>query len=183
MNPVQPVVQERSAITDIEVLLQSMLPVALVAEGDVWSPTDRRFSCGESDHATSLCPVLNESFPFLPLGWRADRVDDEFVFAAAPEGGQLTSSGKRRLIRGGGLVSRISDDYEPQFPVVSEDLPCPAARDVVGSCVGAIRPLESVTRWSRVIRNSVRLPYSDSEDSDPGGGTSTIYWWGGPLVL
>ena len=64
------------------------------------------------------------------------------------------------------MVSRISDDYEPQFPVVSEDLPCPAARDVVGSCVGAIRPLESVTRRSRVIRNSVRLPYSDSEDSD-----------------
>ena len=66
--------------------------------------------------------------------------------ATAPEGGQLPSSGKRRLIRGGGLVTRISDNYEPQFPVVSKDLPCPAARDVVASGVGAVQPLETVCR-------------------------------------
>ena len=64
------------------------------------------------------------------------------------------------------MVARISDNYEPQFQVVSEDLPCPAARDVVTSRVGAVRPLESVIQRSRVIRNSFRLPCSDSEDSD-----------------
>ena len=42
------------------------------------------------------------------------------------------------------MVARISDDYEPQFPVVGEDLPWPAARDVVASQVGAVRPLETV---------------------------------------
>ena len=88
MNPVQHVVQERSVITDIEVLLQSMLPVASVADDNVRPPTDRQeptagcFSCGESDHATSLYPVLNESFPFLSLGWRAD----EFVLRPPPRG-------------------------------------------------------------------------------------------------
>ena len=46
------------------------------------------------------------------------------------------------MIRGGGLVTRISDDYEPQFPVVGDGLP--AARDVVSSRVGAVRPLETV---------------------------------------
>ena len=34
------------------------------------------------------------------------------------------------------------------------------------ACVGAVRPLETVTQWSRAVRNSFRLPCSDSEDSD-----------------
>ena len=42
VQPVQPMVQERSSITDIEVLLQSMLPVASVAEDKVHPPADRR---------------------------------------------------------------------------------------------------------------------------------------------
>ena len=74
VHPVQPVVQERSSLTDIEILLQSMLPVGSVADENVQPPADRQeptagcFSCGESGHETSLCPVLNESFPFLPVG-------------------------------------------------------------------------------------------------------------------
>ena len=75
-------VQERSRLTDIEILLQSMLPVGSVMEADVQPPVHRQestagcFSCGELDHATKRCPVLDESIPFLPLGWRADRTDD-----------------------------------------------------------------------------------------------------------
>ena len=64
------------------------------------------------------------------------------------------------------MVARISDEYEPQFPVVAEDLPCPAARDVVASRVGAVRPLETINQQSRVVGNSFRLPCSDSNDSD-----------------
>ena len=64
------------------------------------------------------------------------------------------------------MVAQISDDYEPQFPVVGEDLLFPAAQDVVASRVGAVRPLEAVTQQSRVVWNSFRLPCSDSEDSD-----------------
>ena len=64
------------------------------------------------------------------------------------------------------MVTRISDDYEPQFSVVGEDLPCPAAQDVVASRVGAVRPLETVNQRSRVVGNSFRLPCSDSDDSD-----------------
>ena len=82
VQPVQPGVQERSSITDIEVLLQSLLPVASVAEDKVRPLTDRReprtrcFSCGES-------------FPFLPAGWRADRGDDEFVLRPPPKPSSL----------------------------------------------------------------------------------------------
>ena len=99
VNPVQPVVQECSGIMDIEVLLQSLLPVTSVAEDSVRPPTDRLepstrcFSCGGVDHVTPRCPVLNESFPFLPPGWRADRVDDEFVLRPPPRGANCPPAG------------------------------------------------------------------------------------------
>ena len=76
------------------------------------------------------------------------------------------ASGKRRLIRGGGLVTWISDECEPQFPVVGEDLPFPATRDVVASRVGAVRPLETIDQQNREVGNSFRLPCSDSDNSD-----------------
>ena len=75
---IQPVVQERSRLTDIEILLQSMLPVGSVAEAVVQPPARRQestagcFSCGEWDHTTERCPALDESFPFLPPGWQAE---------------------------------------------------------------------------------------------------------------
>ena len=66
VQPVQPMVQEPSSVTDMEVLLQSMLPVASVAEETVRPLTDRRepsprcFSWGEMDHNTPRCPDLDE---------------------------------------------------------------------------------------------------------------------------
>ena len=60
-------VKERSSLTDIEILLQSLLPVGSVTEKNVQPPADRReptagcFSCGELGHATARCPVLDES--------------------------------------------------------------------------------------------------------------------------
>ena len=80
--------------------------------------------------------------------------------------GTPSSGGKRRLIRGGRLVTRISNIYEPQIPVVSDDIPCPAARDVVVSRVGAVQPLEIVTPWSSAVRKDIRLSCSDSEVTD-----------------
>ena len=55
VHPVQPVVQERSRLTDIDILLQSMLPVGSVTEADVQPPAHRQkstagcFSCGPCD--------------------------------------------------------------------------------------------------------------------------------------
>ena len=88
------------------------------------------------------------------------------------------------------MVARISDEDGPQFPVVGEDLPCLAARDVVASRVEAVRPLEFIDQWNRVVENNSRLPCSDSDNSDddvllvgavrpltstaPLGGTETI---------
>ena len=99
VHPVQPVVQEHSLLTDIEILLKSMLPVGSVAEAVVQPPAHRResaagcCSCDELDHTTEWCPVLDESFPFLPLGWRAERVDDEFLLRPPPKGDACQQAG------------------------------------------------------------------------------------------
>ena len=37
------------------------------------------FSCEESGHAASRCPVLDNLFPFLPPVWQVDRTDDGFI--------------------------------------------------------------------------------------------------------
>ena len=85
VHPVQSVVQEHSHLTDIEIILQSMLPVGSVAEPVVQPPAHRQeftagcFLCGELDHTAERCPILDESFPFLPPGWLAERVDDKFL--------------------------------------------------------------------------------------------------------
>ena len=69
--PVRPVLQECSNLRDIETLIQSLLPVGSVVEENVRPTADRYestvvcFSCGESGHATSRCPVLDGK----RIGW------------------------------------------------------------------------------------------------------------------
>ena len=75
---------------------------------------------------------------------------------------QGPADGKRRLIRGEGLVAWISDDYRPQLPVVGKDIPGPAA-----PChVGTARSEKTVNIRTRSVGRGVRRPYSDSEESD-----------------
>ena len=80
----------------------------------------------------------------------------------APSGAPEPADGKRRLIRGEGLVARISDDYEPRLPVVGEDIPGPA----VPCHVGTARLLEIVNHRTKTVGRAVRRPYSDSDESD-----------------
>ena len=77
-------------------------------------------------------------------------------------GAPKPADGKRRLIRGEGLVARISNDYEPQLPVVGEDISGPA----VLCHVGTARLLETVDRRNTVVGRDFRLACSDSDDSD-----------------
>ena len=99
VRPAQPVIQERSRLTDIEIMLQSMLLVGSVKEVDVPPPAPRPeslegcFSCVELTHETEQCLVLDESFPFMPLGWRADRIDDEFILRPGPTGPPCQQAG------------------------------------------------------------------------------------------
>ena len=41
-------------------------------------------SCGV---LTDQCQTLDESFPFLPTGWQADRIGDQFILGPGPQAG------------------------------------------------------------------------------------------------
>ena len=60
------------------------------------------FSCGKVGHSATRCPVLDESFPFMLPGWRAEKTPEWFHHDFTSGSGGPSSSGKRRLIRGGG---------------------------------------------------------------------------------
>ena len=80
----------------------------------------------------------------------------------ASSGAPEPADEKRQLIRGEGLVARISNDYGPQLPAVGEDIPGPA----VPCHVGTARLLETVDWWTTVVGRDFRLPCSDSDNSD-----------------
>ena len=175
-HPVLPLLRERSGLTDMEVLLQSLLPVgSLVTErpppsGGRQGSSIIDFSCGESGHAASRCPTLDNTFPFLPPGWQANWMGDGFWLCEHPRRRRTdirreTSSDPGRG-GGGGAITQISNNDGPQIPVISDNIPGPTARDVVVSCVGAVRPLETVAPLHGVVRDDVRHSCSDSEASD-----------------
>ena len=90
IRPSQPVVQERSKLTDLEIMLQNWLPVETVMEEDAASlnslsdSLEGCFSCGVLTHTTDQCQTLDESFPFLPTGWQANYVGDQFILGPGP---------------------------------------------------------------------------------------------------
>ena len=92
IRPPQPVIQERSKLTDIEIMLQNMLPVGSVTEEDVSSSEplpeslEGCFSCGKLTHETDQCQALGALFPFWPMEWQADRIGDEFILRPGPTG-------------------------------------------------------------------------------------------------
>ena len=91
--PSQPVAQQRSKLTDLETMLLNWLPVRTVTEEDAASPKSSSdsaegcFSCGVLTHMTDQCQTLDESFPFLPTGWQADCIGDQFILGPGPQAG------------------------------------------------------------------------------------------------
>ena len=98
VRPAQPVIQERSRVTDIEIMLQNMLPIELITEVDVPPPAPHPegklgplsavplepdtgvdppvrewarvcFSCGRQGNGVNRCSQMDASFPFLSPGW------------------------------------------------------------------------------------------------------------------
>ena len=94
--PSQPVAQERSRVTELETMLLNWLPVGTVTEENAASPNSLAdsaegcFSCGVLTHTMNQCQTLDESFPFLPTGWQADRIGDQFILGPGPQAGPLS---------------------------------------------------------------------------------------------
>ena len=82
----KPTPPAKSGITDLETLLQGLLP-------GIPGPTPRArpgpirrdwativcFSCGKAGHRVDRCPELNERFPFMLPEWSAEKVGDSYV--------------------------------------------------------------------------------------------------------
>ena len=85
-------IQERSQLRDMEIALQKLLPVSSVVEEEgpssepIAESLAECFSCGAWDHETDRCQELDESFPFLPVEWQADRIGDDFLLRPGPTG-------------------------------------------------------------------------------------------------
>ena len=76
ISPPMLVAQERPPTNDVETPLFNRSPMGTVTEGD---STEGCFSCGEGTHNTEKCQALDESFPFLPIGWVAERNENTFI--------------------------------------------------------------------------------------------------------
>ena len=78
------------AIGDLETMLLNWLPVGTVTEEDAASPNPSAdsaegcFSCGVLTHMMDQCQTLDESFPFLPMGWQAEHIGDQFILGPGP---------------------------------------------------------------------------------------------------
>ena len=70
------------------------------------------------------------------------------------------------MIRGGGSLTRISNNVGPQIPVISDNVPDLTARDVHVSGVEAVRTLETVAPVSGAVPIHTRRWSLDSEDSE-----------------
>ena len=131
------VAQERPPMNDLETPSFNRFPVKTVTEED---STEGCFSCGEWTHNTEQCQALDESFPFLPIGWVAERNENTFSLGSGPPSSPRSDQMEnKRLVRGEGLVDRISNVYRPQLPMITMDIPHP----VVPCYSGTVRLDES----------------------------------------
>ena len=89
--------QERRPTKDVETPLFHRPPKRIVTEG---YSTEGCFSCGEWTHDTDTCHALDESFPFLPIGWVAER--NENTFTLGPGHHQAPRAFRRETTTGPG---------------------------------------------------------------------------------
>ena len=88
-TPAPPPLQAAPKYTDRDILILydletpsfNRFPVGTVMEED---STEGCFSCGEWTYNMEQCQALDESFPFLPIGWVAERNENTFILGPGP---------------------------------------------------------------------------------------------------
>ena len=76
ISPPMLVAQERPPTKDVEAPLFNRSPNGAVTDRD---SAEGCFSCAEGTHKTEKCQALEESFPFLLIGWVAERNENMFT--------------------------------------------------------------------------------------------------------
>ena len=80
--PTMLVAQKRQPTNDWGTMAFNRFPVRTVMEE---VSTEGCFSCGEWTHNTEQCQALDESFPFLPIGWVVERNENTFSLGPGPQ--------------------------------------------------------------------------------------------------
>ena len=69
--------------TDVALIPRGTVPTSATAAATATVRRDWNdvvcFSCGKSGHAATRCPNLDESFPFMQPGWRAEKAPGGFI--------------------------------------------------------------------------------------------------------
>ena len=79
-----PVAQERSAATDLETMLLNSHGGGRCFAGSISRFLRGVFFVRGLTHTTDQCRTLDESFPFLPTGWQAEHIGDQFILGPGP---------------------------------------------------------------------------------------------------
>ena len=66
---------------------------------------------------------------FFAAGMAGGKGGRRFCHAVTPDAGRVTPDGKRQLIRGGGLIARINNDFGPQDPADEDGMDMSVARE------------------------------------------------------
>ena len=127
LKPTPPI---KTGISDVETLLQNLLPGIPVSAlqtqpGPIrWDWTMVVcFSCGKAGHGATQCPALNEAFPFMLPGWKAEKVGARVRYDLSPSGSVASPGGKRRQIREGGQPPGSVIELDPRTLVVVKRSP------------------------------------------------------------
>ena len=85
-QPPKPTSSAKTGNSDIKLLLQNLFPGTLASAARMQPRPMRRdwatvvcFSCGRAGHGATRCPDLNEAFPFMLPGWKAEKVGGGYV--------------------------------------------------------------------------------------------------------
>ena len=87
------------------------------------------FSCDKLGHAASRVSCTGCYVSFFAAGMAGGKDGRRFCHAVTPDAGRATPDGKRQLIRGGGLIARISNDFGPQDPADGDGMDMSVARE------------------------------------------------------
>ena len=110
-----PVAQERPPTNDLETPSFNRFPVRTVTEE---ISTEGCFSCGEWTHNTEQCQALDESLPFLPIGWVVER--NENTFSLGPGHHQVPGVIRRETTTGPGRGVGRPDQQCLQTPTPND---------------------------------------------------------------
>ena len=98
----------------LETLLRSLLSGQMASvqqprQGSFWRDWNAMvcFSCGKADHGAICCPTLDETFPFMLPGWKAEKTPGGYIMISPRVAAEMRSAS--RVVRRAASVAAVTD--------------------------------------------------------------------------